>query len=157
MTDARIGLAVDDFSEGGRDMHRKWTTWLAFAGVAGCGGGDSPTGNNGNNNGSPNDPGYPEDWMQAVTVDILDNQYSPKSVVVAPGATVTFHWVGTAGHSVTPSGRDTFSPTAGVSYPPKDLTVTFNAVGSYSYYCLIHGAPDGYGKQGSMNGTIIVR
>lgn len=138
-------------------MKQKWTIWLALISAAACGGG-SPTGNNGNNNGSPNYPGDPGGTpAQSATVDVLDNNFSPNAVVVAIGGTVTFHWVGTAGHSVTPSSGATFSPTAGVSYPPKDMTVTFSAAGTYNYYCIIHGASDGYGGQGNMIGTITVR
>ena len=138
-------------------MQRKWTTWLVLISAAGCGGGTTEN-NNGNNNGTPNYPGDPGGSpVQAATVDILDNQFSPNAVVVAVGGTVTFHWVGTAGHSVTPSSGSTFSPTAGVSFPPKDMTVTFSAAGTYNYYCIIHGASDGYGGQGNMIGTVTVR
>lgn len=126
--------------------------------AAGCS--SSATGNNYGNNNNPN-PQYPGDPggapLQAATVDIVDNQFSPNSVVIVPGGTVTFHWVGTAGHSVTPTGTPTFSPSAGVSYPPKDLVVTFANPGTYNYYCIIHGSADGYGGQGNMIGTVIVR
>ena len=138
-------------------MQRKWTTWLVLISAAACGGGTTEN-NNGNNNGTPNYPGDPGGSpVQAATVDILDNQFSPNAVVVAVGGTVTFHWVGTAGHSVTPSSGSTFSPTAGVSFPPKDMTVTFSTAGTYNYYCIIHGASDGYGGQGNMIGTVTVR
>jgi plastocyanin len=139
-------------------MRRTRAYWLLAAGIAlGCGG--TPTNNNGNNNdGVPQYPGDPGGSpVQAATVDILDNSYSPSAVVVAVGGTVTFHWVGGGGHSVTPSGAPTFSPTAGISYPPKDLTVTFTAAGTYEYYCIIHGSSDGYGSRGNMLGTVIVR
>lgn len=136
-------------------MQQKWLSWLILLGTAGCGGAGT-TENNGNNNGGnyPGDPGGTP--AQSATVDVLDNNFSPNAVVVAVGGTVTFHWVGTNGHSVTPSGA-TFSPTAGVSFPPKDMTVTFSAAGTYNYYCIIHGASDGYGGQGNMIGTITVR
>ena len=134
--------------------------WLGLAfGTIGCGGGttDNNNGNNGNNGGNyPGDPGGTP--AQQAVVQVVDNQFSPNSVVLAVGGTVTFQWVGGAGHSVTPAGSPSFSPTAGVSYPPKQLEVTFSAAGTYHYYCIIHGASDGYGgAQGDMVGTIIVR
>jgi len=137
-------------------MQRKWT-WLVLLGAAACGSGTTEN-NNGNNNGTPNYPGDPGTApVQAATVDVNDNYFSPSAVVVAVGGTVTFHWVGTAGHSVTPQSGSTFSPAAGVSYPPKDMTVTFTTAGTYNYYCIIHGSSDGYGGQGNMTGTITVR
>ena len=137
-------------------MQRKWTTWLVLLAAGACGGG-ATEGNN-DNNGTPNYPGDPGGSpVQAATVDVVDNQFSPSSVVVAIGGTVTFHWVGSGGHSVTPSGSPSFSPTAGVSYPPKDLTVTFSEAGTYNYYCITHGSSDGYGGRGNMLGTVVVR
>ncbi len=140
-------------------MTRQWAVVTVLAAlVAGCGGG--PAGNDGNNNPN-NPPQYPGDPggtpAAAVTVDIMDNQFNPNSVVVAVGGTVTFRWVGTAGHSVTPSGSPSFSPTAGVSYPPRELVVTLTSEGTYHYFCILHGTSDGYGGQGNMLGTIVVR
>ena len=134
-------------------MRRKWTIVLVFFGAAACS--SSTENNNGNNNHYPGDPGGSP--AQAVTVEVLDNRYSPAAVVVAVGGTVTFSWIGTAGHSVTPTGSPAFSPAAGVSFPPKELTVTFTTAGTYNYHCLIHGVTDAYGTQGSMVGTVFVR
>jgi len=136
-------------------MRRIQLAWLTLALSTACGG--SPTNDNGNNNGNPypQDPGgTPE---QAVEVEVRDDVFVPNSVVVAVGGTVTFRWIGTNGHSVTPRGASTFSPTAPVSYPPKDLVVTFSSAGTYHYNCIIHGASDGYGSQGNMIGTVSVR
>lgn len=134
-------------------MMRKWTTWLVLVSAAACGGGTTE-----NDNGNPQYPGDPGGSpAQTATVDILDNRYSPNSLVVAVGGTVTFHWIGNAGHSVTPTGSPAFSPTAGISYPPKDLAVTFTTAGTYHYHCILHGVSDGYGTQGNMIGTIVVR
>ncbi|HLB55679.1 MAG TPA: hypothetical protein VJK71_11295 [Gemmatimonadales bacterium] len=136
-------------------MRRIQLAWLTLALSTACGG--SPTNDNGNNNGNPypQDPGgTPE---QAVEVEVRDDVFVPNSVVVAVGGTVTFRWIGTNGHSVTPRGASTFSPTAPVSYPPKDLVVAFSSAGTYHYNCIIHGASDGYGSQGNMIGTVSVR
>lgn len=130
---------------------KTWTGWIvACAALVGCGGSvDNTVGP------FPADPGGVP--VQTATVQVLDNTFSPNAIVVAVGGTVTFHWVGTAGHSVTPAGSPAFTPTAAVSYPPKDLTVTFSTAGTYHYYCIIHGAADAYGARGTMIGTVVVR
>ncbi len=138
-------------------MARNRGLWgFLVAGLAACGGGGTNTDNN-----DPNPPQYPGDPggtpVQAAVIDVVDNQFSPNGVVIAVGGTVTFRWAGIAGHSVTPAGNPGFSPTAGVSYPPKELVVTFNNPGTYNFYCTIHGVSDGYGGQGTMTGTIVVR
>lgn len=102
----------------------------------------------------PGDPGTSP--VQAAVVEVQDNFFSPASVVVAVGGTVTFRWVGGAGHSVTPQGSPTFSPTAPVSYPPKDLVVTFPTAGTYNYLCIVHGS-SGYNGGNGMVGTVTVR
>jgi plastocyanin len=110
---------------------------------------------NGNPINYPADPGTAP--VQAALVEVQDNFFNPASVVLAIGGTVTWRWVGGAGHSVTPQGSTTFSPTAPVSYPPKDLVVTIPTAGTYNYLCTVHGASDGYGGVGSMYGTVTVR
>jgi len=134
--------------------------YLLVAGVlVACGSSTESNGNNnGNNNGTRQYPGDPGGTPAlAATVDVIDNAFSPQAVVVAVGGTVTFHWVGGAGHSVTPAGSPTFTPSAGISYPPKDLVVTFSTAGTYNYYCIVHGSSDGYGNAGTMTGTVVVR
>lgn len=147
-------------------MRQVRKVWLGLAaGIVACAGGTTDNGNNNNNgNNPPNYPGDPGGTpVQAATVNVDDNQFSPNSVVVTIGGTVTFHWAGTNGHSVTPNGSSTFSPTSGVAYPPKDLVVTFSSAGTYQYRCIIHGADgsgDGYGggsTPGTMVGTVTVR
>jgi plastocyanin len=124
-----------------------------FAAVAACG---SSSTENGNPNNFPGDPGTAP--VQAATVQIQDNFFNPSSVVLATGGSVTWHWVGGNGHSVTPTGSTTFSPTAPVSFPDRpDLVVSFPTAGTYNYFCTVHGASDGYGGAGSMVGTITVR
>ena len=123
-------------------------------GLAGCGG--TTTGNN-----NDDDPNYPSDPggtpSQAAVIEIQDDEYVPNSVVVGVGGTVTFRWVGNNGHSVTPGDGTTFSPTSGIAYPPKEIVVTFDAAGSYHFYCLLHGVATQYGYGGSMIGTVTVR
>ena len=122
--------------------------WAAACGYSG------PTDNGGNNGPNyPNNPGGTP--VLSANVSVNDNFYSPASVNLAAGGTVTWTWVGDEGHSVTPESGTTFSPTAGVSFPPKTLQVTFASAGTYQYYCTAHGA-DAYG-QGAMVGSVFVQ
>ena len=120
---------------------------------AACSGG--PTDNGGNNN-QPNYPNNPGGTpVLSANVSVNDNFYSPNSVNLSAGGTVTWTWVGDEGHSVTPESSGSFSPTAPVSFPPKTLAVTFATAGTYQYYCTAHGA-DAYGQQ-AMVGSIFVQ
>jgi plastocyanin len=121
-----------------------------LATLLGCGGGAYTTANN---NVPPPPSGNP---VQAATVDVQDNYFSPASVLIVAGGTVTWNWVG-SGHSVTSNGSPAFSPNAPVSNAPKTLgPVTFSTAGTYQYYCTVHGVPGAYGG-GSMTGTVFVQ
>jgi plastocyanin len=124
----------------------------AAAAVVACGGGYA-TGSS-LPKAYPPDPGTPPAPVATVTVN--DDYYSPNSVVLSAGGTVTFSWMGGNGHSVTPAGTPTFSPTSLVSYPPKQMAVTFATMGNYDFYCTVHGT-NTYGGAGAMTGTIFVR
>jgi plastocyanin len=125
----------------------------ALAALAACSGGNATdyNGNPGNNSGNP--PMLPGGTPVAnASVSVADDLYSPNSVLLAAGGTVTWNWTGNNGHSVT-SGS--FTPNAPVSYPPTTLQVTFAITGDYQYFCTVHGA-SGYGTTG-MIGTVFVR
>ena len=131
-----------------------WTPLLALSiGLCGCGG----------SKGSPTDPGntgYPQqppagNPVASATVEVQNNLFSPASVSLSAGGTVTWTWVG-SGHSVTSDGAPGFSPTAPVSNAPHTLgPITFSQAGTYQYYCSVHGTSSGYG--GGMLGTIFVQ
>ena len=114
-----------------------------------CGGSDGPTG--GSN--TPTDPGGTP--AAAATIQVMNDFYSPSTVLISPGGTVTWNWVG-AGHSVTPDGSPTFSPGAPISNPPRTLAVVFASAGTYSFHCTAHGVPGVYGG-GTMTGAVFVR
>jgi plastocyanin len=83
-----------------------------------------------------------------------DNQFSPAAVQVQPGQAVTWVWdAGTTGHNVTPDAAIP-APERGTSLfgAPHSYTYTFTQPGTYRYYCLAHGGPDGVG----MSGVVIV-
>ena len=71
--------------------------------------------------------------------------WSPKSVTIAPGGTVTFAWSGGAAHdlSVPQLGFNTAAKTSATN------TVTFPAAGTYNIVCVIH--------EDTMKGTVVVQ
>jgi plastocyanin len=93
--------------------------------------------------------------VSSATVAIIDDAFSPASVLLAAGGSVTWNWVG-SGHSVTSDGQPSFTPNAPISNAPRTLgPVVFSTAGSYRYYCTAHGGAGGYG--GDMVGTIFVQ
>jgi plastocyanin len=83
------------------------------------------------------------------SVEILDNAFSPASVRVEQGATVTWTWTGANTHSVvgTFDGRD-FNSGDHTSAERFTASYQFATVGTYEYVCGFHG--------GSMKGAVIV-
>ncbi|MCA1822818.1 MAG: peptidoglycan-binding protein [Frankia sp.] len=96
----------------------------------------------------------------SATVDVQEVTFSPSTVAVDVGGTVTWTFNGAGEHSITAdSGAFDSNPscstasltdcaTAGAAA----FTATFPAAGSYAYYCRIHGAPGGVG----MAGVVVV-
>jgi plastocyanin len=93
----------------------------------------------------------------SATVSIGDNFYSPASVSVAVGDTVTWANNGQAQHSAT---ADDGSFDTGVFGPGGSRSHTFNQAGTFSYFCTVHGqaqsgtvrvlaASSGSGNEGS--------
>lgn len=124
--------------------------------LVGCGGagvGKTPT----EQGGVPQYPQHPPAGNPSTTasVDVVNNGFSPASVSLAVGGSVTWTWTG-SGHSVTSDGQPSFSPNAPVS--PSGFVlgpVVFGAAGTYQYYCTVHGISGGYG--GGMLGAIFVQ
>lgn len=101
-------------------------------------GGTTPTNPNPNPNPAPS----------AATVTTPGTTFSPASVTIATGGTVTWQFTGSSRHNVTFSGT---APTGG-NIPDTDVggsaTRTFTAAGTYSYSCTRHSG---------MNGTVVVQ
>ena len=100
---------------------------------AACGGSDST---------SPPPPGQFNG-----TIEVKSNFYSPASVTIAPGDSVTWVWNGSS-HSVTegtPGSAHAFD--SGVKSSGK-FGHRFNSAGTVHYFCTVHGT--------SMSGTITV-
>jgi plastocyanin len=82
--------------------------------------------------------------QQNKTVYIQDFYFSPTSITVEPGTTVTWVNQGQAPHTATHTGG-TFD--SGTLQPGQSYSYTFNRAGTYAYYCQIHP---------NMTGTIVV-
>src|SRR5215213_6707880 len=75
--------------------------------------------------------------------------FSPASVTVDPGQPVCWTWSGSTEHTVK---GDDGSFTSGPPSTSGTFQRTFNAPGTYGYYCQVHGTPTG-----GMRGTVVVR
>jgi plastocyanin len=93
---------------------------------------------------------------QAADVTIQNFQFSPATVTVAQGDTVTWHYAGPdTNHSVTsdPGQADSWDsdpqhpPTAADHVPGSTFARTFSLPGSFTYFCKVHP---------SMHGTVKV-
>ncbi|HEX4600052.1 MAG TPA: Ig-like domain-containing protein [Gemmatimonadales bacterium] len=74
---------------------------------------------------------------------------NPAIDTIAVGGTVTWNWVGAAGHSVESTGSPSFASSTVMTGVGKKYPFTFTTAGTYTYDCSIHGA--------SMTGTVVVR
>ncbi len=98
--------------------------------------------------------GEPPPPPTGVTVDVrADNTFSPATVTIAPGESVTWEWAeGVGRHNVVPDAEEPAS--SGILRDgPFTYTHTFNTPGTYRYYCAAHGAPGGVG----MSGIVVVQ
>ena len=74
--------------------------------------------------------------LDTASVIIFDNGYSPTTVTVAPGGTVTWVWTGNNTHGVTfDDGSIAPSPVQVVG----TYAVHFPRTGSFSFFCTVHG------------------
>ena len=115
---------------------------IALAITASCGGSGSDGGYGGVTNPGPGGNTQP---ARTTSVAVSDNQFSPASIQVATGATVTWTWVqGASLHNVVFSSG-TSSANLG---SPATYTRTFPTAGTFSYQCTLHPG---------MNGTVNVQ
>jgi plastocyanin len=111
---------------------------LLVAGVLGCGGSSGTTG--------------PSGGGRTTSLVMRGSAFSPSPDTVTAGATVTWTNQDAFNHTVTsaPGSADTY--TSGNVAGGATFSHTFNAAGTYAYYCTIHGTPTT-----GMRGTIVVR
>jgi plastocyanin len=83
------------------------------------------------------------------SVSATDNAFTPASLHIRPGQTVTWVNNGQTGHTIT---ADDGSFDSHIFQPGATYSHTFTMPGRYPYYCTLHGAAGGYG----MAGVIIV-
>jgi plastocyanin len=83
---------------------------------------------------------------QQATVTIQSFQFQPAEVTIKTGGTVTFVNKDSAPHTATPIGDTKFSDIGRLT-KNQSKTVTFNRLGTYNYFCVIHP---------SMKGKVIV-
>lgn len=89
------------------------------------------------------------------TVKALDNTFSPETITVAVGTTVTWENRGRNDHNIVPVDDAQIGEWGVVDkndFTPKDTYEhTFNQPGTYAYYCTLHGT-----KDKGMIGTVVV-
>ncbi len=83
------------------------------------------------------------------TISMTDNEFTPKTLYITPGQSVTWINNGQSIHTVT---ADNSSFNSGNIQSGQQYSHTFTQAGRYPYYCKFHGAPGGVG----MAGVIIV-
>jgi plastocyanin len=114
----------------GRSLLRA-LAWLALTGCGGGGGSDSPTGPSGGG---------------ANSVTVANDHYTPATLSVAAGGTVTWQWAqGASEHTVTFDDAAPGSPRQSSG----TFQRTFGAAGTYTYFCQVHG-------RAVMSGSITV-
>jgi len=121
-------------------VHRVLRSVFIIAVVTACSGGGTEPAVNSNTGGTGGTGGTP---TQTSSVNVDDNQFTPGSVQVAVGATVTWTWVGSNRHDVTfPSGPSSITQTTGT------FSRQFPTAGTFTYSCTQHIG---------MNGTVVVK
>ncbi len=95
-----------------------------------------------------------------VAARVIDTDFAPVTLEVAAGAEVRWKQVGDQPHSVTAAdGSFDSSPECGPLDSDQCLRMgdtfvqAFETPGTFTYYCRVHGLPDGTG----MTGTVVVR
>jgi plastocyanin len=77
--------------------------------------------------------GEPGDPVAGVTeIAVRDNSFSPNSIEIEPGTTVTWTWEGNADHNVYGDGLESPVQKTGT------YAYTFEQTGQYDYECTLH-------------------
>ena len=87
---------------------------------------------------------------QQAGVDAVDDSFSPSQITVQAGSEVTWSTEGQNPHTVT---ADDGSFGSGTLQPGETFSTSFDAAGSFAYYCEFHGGPGGTG----MSGVVLVQ
>ncbi|CAN5662976.1 hypothetical protein BH23PAT2_BH23PAT2_06280 [soil metagenome] len=73
-----------------------------------------------------------------VSIDIMDFNFSPETIRVEPGTTVTWTNRDTASHDVHPDQPSDSFARSELLAQGESYSVTFDEVGEYSYFCTPH-------------------
>jgi plastocyanin len=93
--------------------------------------------------------------LATVTVHVINFAFNPSAVTINVGDTV--HWVwDTNNHSSTSVAGIPEKWDSGVQNAGFTFDHTFSNVGTWAYYCKIHGFDNGNGTAGGMSGTVTV-
>jgi plastocyanin len=88
----------------------------------------------------------PPEAPATAAVSVMDDVFSPASVTIRTGGTVTWTWRSSNLHTVT-SNTGAFD--SGTPQSSGTFSHTFATAGSYPYHCEVHGL--------SMSGTVTVQ
>ncbi len=103
-------------------------------------------------------PGTSNPSSSANLIGVADNSFSPGTVTVSAGTTVTWQWTpcsgsgGYGGYGACVAHNVTFDDGTNIASPVQDsgsFNRTFSTPGTYKYHCVIHGS--------AMSGTIVVK
>src|ERR1700730_9123933 len=83
--------------------------------------------------------------QDAPSVSVQDNLFVPKQAEIVAGDSLIWSHDGAVQHTIT---ADDGSFDSGIINPGDTFAFTFDASGTYPYYCQIHGAPGGIGMAG---------
>lgn len=84
----------------------------------------------------------PTNTPTANTVSIVNMSFSPSSLTVTAGTTVTWVNNDSVTHTVTETDNQT-GPKSGNLAPGQSYTFTFSSAGTYQYHCSIHTSMTG--------------
>jgi plastocyanin len=100
----------------------------------------------------PPPPPPPAATIQVLGVTGANPRFQPTQVIIQAGETVLWTWPnGSLRHNVVPDD-DQPTSSGGLEDGPMTYSFTFNAAGTYDFYCSNHGGPGGFG----MSGTVTV-
>ena len=125
-------------------VRRGASSILTACAIVSMGCGEDSTGPGGNGNGNGN--GGP---VMTTSVTVVDNDFQPGAIQVAPGATVTWTWSNTSNqHNVIFS--DPAITDSGTQPSGTFATAMPSAPGTYTYECSIHASI-------GMTGSVVVQ
>ncbi len=78
-----------------------------------------------------------------VAVEVIDNDFTPPSLQIKKGATITWTFKGKIPHNVTEDPGGSTTPFVSDTLTKGEFAHTFDTVGSFTYHCVIHHIMEG--------------